>query len=273
VTSTIARPEHRGRDVLVAEGDPQSITATFAYGPTDKDLIGEDVDVFLERGCAGAWEKLGTATTTDGGGVVFDVPGDKVLERGRHRVRLVVAGDRSHTDLIVEVVRRGAPIFVSDVDGTLTESETAEFPRLLEGTLPTAHPDAAAVLRTLADKGYLAVYLTARPEWLTRRTRAFLEANGFPPGIVRTTSGLTGHVGDSAALFKSLELAELRRRGFLIAWAFGNQPSDTDAYEAASIQPRRHRVFVGLDDRHGGRRIDAYRELLSDVAEAESVCE
>jgi phosphatidate phosphatase PAH1 len=263
---------HRGHDLLVTVGQPQWLIGKFAYGPTDVDLVGEQVDVFVERGCSGTWEQLGTATTThtgehatvdgvrdDGGRVYFPIPDDKALDVGRHRARFVVAGDRTYADLFIDVVRPSAPIFVSDIDGTLTSSEGAEVGALFLRTQPHARPGAATALSTLAAKGYSPVYLTARPEWAIARTRAFLASNHFPPGILRTTSGLMPHQGKAAAAFKAGELERLRAQGISVVWAFGNQPSDADAYDVASVEPRSHRVFVGCPTpgrrarAHGGR--------------------
>jgi hypothetical protein len=281
--SRSARSNHRGRDLLVPLGEPQWLIGKFVYGSSESDLQGERVDVFVERGCSGAWEKLGTTVTTradehdpvdgvtdEGGRAYFRVSEKDTLGLGRHRVRFVVAGDHSYADLLVEVVHPSSPIFVSDVDGTLTESEGAEVVTLVTGGLPRAQPGAAAVLSALAAKGYRPVYLTARPDWLTERTRAFLAANHFPTGVLRTTTKLFGATGASAAAFKSAELASWRAKGLAIAWAFGNRPSDTDAY--ALIQPPDHRVFLRLDDRHGGRRIEGYSDLLAYVSSLPSVC-
>lgn len=277
---------HRGRDQIVAVGDPQWIIGKFAYGLIDKDLKGEEVDVYVERGCAGQWEKLGTATTTaegahpsvegvedNGGRVYFRIPDDKLLAPGRHRVRLVVAGDHSFADLTMDIVPKGSPVFVSDVDGTLTESENAEYPALLTGSLPNAHPNAPEALAELVKKGYRPVYLTARPEWLTNRTREFLAARGFPPGTIHTTTGLTGALGSAATTFKAGELALLAQKGLEIAWAFGNKDSDAAAYEAAKIDPKDHRVFLRMSDPNGGRRIEAYSELLPVLQAEAPVCQ
>src|SRR5262245_32434911 len=57
-------PNHRGRDLFVNPGAPQWIIGKFAYGLSDKDLVDENVDIWLLRGCAGPWEKLGTVRTT-----------------------------------------------------------------------------------------------------------------------------------------------------------------------------------------------------------------
>jgi phosphatidate phosphatase PAH1 len=279
-------PHHRGRDAIYTAGEPQWIIGKFAYGMSDKDLKDEEVDVWLDRGCGGAWEKLGTTRTTEegahaivegvedsGGRIYFEMPAGKELALGRHRVRLVVAGDHSSADLLIDVVAKSAPVIVSDVDGTLTSSETAEYPALLTGDLPEAQPDAAAVIRALVEKGYRPIYLTARPEWLTDRTKEFLATRGFPPGIVHTTTGLTGALGGAAAKFKSAELVLIGQKGLAIKWAFGNKASDTDAYHAANVQPVDQRVFLQVDDTHGGRRIEKYADVLAAAQATATACQ
>jgi phosphatidate phosphatase PAH1 len=270
-------PHHRGRDQIVIEGQPQWVIGKFTYSMNDKDLKDEEVDIYLERDCSGKWEKLGTATTTSddqhpevegvpdtGGRIYFEIPKDKTLALGRHRVRLVVAGDQSS---------KATSVFVSDVDGTLTESENAEYPALLSGDLPEAQPDAPAVLKALADRGYRPIYVTARPEWLTGRTREFLDKHNFPRGIIHTTTGLTGALNGAASDFKSRELQAFVAKGLTIAWAFGNRASDTDAYEAAKIEPKDHRIFLQVDDKNGGKRIEAYKDILPAVTAAPKACQ
>ncbi|WP_437562671.1 lipin/Ned1/Smp2 family protein [Sorangium sp. So ce542] len=282
-------PNHRGRDLFLTPDDPQWIIGKFSYGITDKDLKGERVDIYLLRGCGGAWERLGSATTTEadathpevegvsdaGGRVYFQIPAAQRLGVGRHRIHMVVRGDLSSADLFIEVVPRGAPMFVSDVDGTLTGTETEEFTSLLLGQLPDAHPHAAAAFHRLVEKGYRPMYLTARPEWLVQRTRDFLEAYGFPPGVVHTTLGLTGATGDAAAEYKTAELEQLfERRDMVPAWAFGNTETDAEAYHNAGVTPLTRRVFYQFDDDLlGGRRIDDYGDLLAEIDELPSLCD
>jgi hypothetical protein len=285
--SAVGDPNHRGRDLFLNPGDPQWVIAKFAYGITDKDLKDEEVDLYLLRGCGNSWEPLGTATTTEedehatvegvedsGGHVYFEIPPNKALGPGRHRVRLVVRGDLTVTDVFIEVVPPGTPVIVSDVDGTLTGTETEEFTALLSGELPTCHPDAPEAFQILAAKGYHPMYLTARPEWLVGRTREFVDTYGFPPGIVHTTLSLTGATGSSAATYKTDELSALAERGMIPAWAFGNTATDAEAYENAGILPISSRVFYQFDDTaFGGRRIESYTELLAELEALPSLCE
>lgn len=262
---------HRGRDTLVVLSQPQTIEAKFAYGPVDKDL--HDEDVLIERELEdGRAEAIGTARTSadsdhdDGGRIHFTIPSDRALPLGEHTLRLTVVGDGTQTHLSLIVVPKDQPVFVSDVDGTLTASEVAEFPALARGKLPEAHPHAAKAFQLLRERGYIPIYLTARPEWLLGRTRAFLREHGFPPGIVCTKRDKSGGYGDSAATFKKMELDRIAHLGVRIEWAFGNMPSDARAYSEIIADPR-HRVLYRQDDpTFGARRIESYEEILSELS-------
>jgi hypothetical protein len=286
ITAATGFANHRGRDLFLRVGDPQWVLGKFAYGVLDDDIKDEDVDVWLLRDCGTQWEKLGTAVTTldnqhaavegvadTGGRIYFTIPTNKALGLGRHRLRLVVGGDLSATEMFIEVVPAKMPLFVTDVDGTLTTSENAEFPALLTGNLPDAHPDAAAALRALASKGYRPFYVTARPEFLVQRTREFLDTNAFPPGLVHTTLTLTGATGAAAATYKTDELAMIAARGLVPSWGIGNTASDADAYDNAKIQPLDHRLFFQFTDTvHGGKRIESYTDLIGPFSGLPGVC-
>jgi phosphatidate phosphatase PAH1 len=206
-----------------------------------------------------------------GGRVFFEIPAAAALAPGRHRIHLSVAGDRTGADLVLQVAHAGTPVFVADIDGTLTRSGTAEFRSLVRGTLPPAHPFAPDALHALAARGYVPLYLSGRPEPLLNRTRAFLAQRGFPPGLVMTTARKSGAIGSAAARFKSETLARaLTGRGFVAAYAFGDTPSDAEAYASARVQ---HRFFYRyLDATHGGRRFDSYQPLVADLRAAPLHC-
>jgi phosphatidate phosphatase PAH1 len=180
----------------------------------------------------------------------------------------VAAGDGSFTDLFIEVVPAGTRLVVTDIDGTLTTNETAEFGALLTGQTPAAEPDAAAVVTALAAKGFRPYYLTARPEWLTGRTNEFLTSAGFPPGIVETTTGGSGAVGADAGIFKTAALARITAKGLVPRFALGNSDTDAKAYASANITPAGNRVFLRYTDAaSGGRRIEKYADLLPVIAQ------
>jgi hypothetical protein len=279
-------PNHRGRDQYVNPGAPQWVIGHFAYGITQKFLIDEDVDIYAQRDCASQWELLGTATTTgrgaahaseegvddDGGRIFFQIPKDKEFAPGRHRIRMVVKGDGSMADLFIDVIPPNTPIFVSDVDGTLTSSENVEFEDLLIGVLPDTHPNAVEDYRTLVNKGYRVMYLTARPEPLVNRTREFLDARGFPPGIIHTTNWELGTtLGDDAGTFKTKELAELKAKGLTPKFGFGNRATDSQAY-ATSIADPNDRFFYQITEPFTGHKINDYGELLSQFQNTAPVC-
>ncbi len=271
-------PFHRGHDQYFQEGQDQWVIGKFSYGNFvfRGDLKGEKVDVYLLRGCGQSWEKLGSALTTSrrgehpttegiedqGGRVFFQIPPEKALGVGRHRLRLVVAGDRSATDLFIEVLPKGVPLFVSDVDGTLTTSELAELGNVLGSKISEAHPYAADALSGLAKRGYRPYYLSARAENLVSRTREFLTERRFPAGAIETSqAGLIGLNGDKAVQFKLEALQRLQARGFELVYAFGNTKTDAEAYAEAGI-PDSQRFFYRFDDEDfGGERIESYLQL------------
>ena len=278
----------RGRDMFYVDGEDQWVLAKFTkWGfPADKDIEGVPAHIFLDRGCAGEWEQLGVAVTTaegehptvegvddTGGRVYFKISDADRLEPGRHRVHLIVEEYWNTADLLIDVVPEGAPLFVTDVDGTLTTSENAEAWDFLLGTIPDAHPFAAEALSLLASKGYRPMYLTARPEWLDRRTREFVELRGFPQGIIHTTLTYGGGTGDTAVAYKSGEFALLKAKGLVPSWLFGNKDSDAEAFETTII-PTDNRIFYQFTDAlHGGRRIESYQELLAEFAALPDLCD
>lgn len=280
-------PLHRGHDMFYGPNDEVWVMAKFAYGLIDKDLKDEDIDIYLDEGCAGTWTLLDTVRTTDSGGhhptvegvedtggwVYYKLPSNITLAKGRHHFHLVVGGDLTSTDVTIDIVDPGAPLIVTDVDGTLTTSENEEFTALVSGALPDANPSAREVLSTLADKGYRIYYMSARPEFLVARTHDFVEARGFPPGLVRTTLNTTGALGSAAVGYKSGELAAIAARGLVPTYVFGNTESDAEAYDNAMISPVDHRVFFQFsDDVFGGRRIEDYAELLAELSALPQIC-
>jgi hypothetical protein len=279
---------HRGRDVFVRDGDAQWVVAKFEYGLPGRALADEDVDVYLLRDCS-RWESLGSVRTSSRGAVValpdgttsrddglvaIRIPDHARLAVGMHRVRFVVRGDRSYADALVDVLPRDAHFVVSDIDGTLTESESAVFLwELGVHRVPTAHPGAAAVLRRFASLGYHVFYLTGRPEWTAAETHEWLRANGFPLGVLRERSDLhTGLFARNVGAYKIRNLvATAQTFGRAPDFAFGNTEVDVAAYDAASVDDA-HQFYYRFDgDRRGGRRNDDYRALLVGFAGLPSI--
>jgi hypothetical protein len=290
---------HRGRDQLVREGEVAYAMAKFAYGPSDKDLEDEDVEVFLQPHCGGPATLVGTVATSaekgeaEGSTSLTAVdeaalgasPGHGrvtlslgTLPRGRHRVVFVVRGDGSRTEATIDVLPATAKIVVTDIDGTQTGSEYEEVTALLQGRQPSAQPGGAALLRALALRGYVPFYLTARPEQLTERTRRFLAENGYPPGPLHTTRGL-GALHGAAAAFKIAELGDLRASGLRPTVLLGNRPSDGVAFTSSVVLPADPAEkppecwLLQLDDATGRcRRIESWAEIVKEADEIPPSC-
>ncbi len=284
LTVALGSARHRGRDLFLREGEAQWALAKFAYGLNDDDLNDEDVDLYLLRDCT-RWEMLGTARTSldsaphaavegvndTGGRVYFEIPAARRLAVGWHRVRFVVRGDHTVADQWIRVIPAGARVVVSDVDGTLTESENAALLALLTGPPPGANAGGAAMLQALVARGWEVFYLTARPEWLAASTHDWLTLRGFPRGIVHTTLGLTGATGAPAQSFKTAELAALRTRfGRAPDYGFGNTDSDVGAYVAGGVAVPYYYRYTG--DVRGGTRVDDYTPLAARFSTLAPVC-
>lgn len=280
--SAIGPANHRGRDQIVKEGDHAVAQAKFAYGPSDKDLEGEDVEIYLQTGCAGSFARVATEIAggeqtqppkpgmIDGGGRVFFDLG--VLPVGRHRVAFVVKGDGSRTDARIDVLPASARVVVTDVDGTQTTEEYEEVWSVLAGTMPNAQPGGARLLNALAYKGYVPFYLTARPEFLTGRTREFLALKGYPPGPVHTTTTLSGALRAAAAAFKTAELGALRGGGFSPSFLLGNRPSDAAAFTAERQTNEACWLLRVTDALHGCRRVESWEDVVKEVDDLPQSC-
>jgi phosphatidate phosphatase PAH1 len=134
--------------------------------------------------------------------------------------------------VVVPQAVAGTPgIVVLDVDGTLTPTVARIF---------SVRADAAAVVRTYAERGHRIVYLTARAPALQGTLRGFLSRNGFPPGDLVAPKDWAEH--EAPAAFKSSVLADYRAHGWDIAAAYGDSSSDFEAYAREGIP--RERVFA-----------------------------
>lgn len=279
-------PMHRGRDMFFRDGEPQWVLAKFAYGTVGDRLKDEDVDIFVLTGCGAAWKKLARVRTSgsnhssrevegfedDEGRVLYQIPDSQRLPIGRHRVRLVAAADGTATELFIEVLPQGTELAVIDLDGTMNEGIAVEVAyKIFDATSP-ARDGSTDVLQTLAQKGYRPYYLTARADLDIGRTRDFIRQNGFPDGVIETTSLVVGEFGAAAAKFKEASLDRQKARGLVASFAFGNQKSDAEAFDHGGI-PREHRFFFAFDDQQfGGRRVDSYVDLASELHALPSTC-
>jgi hypothetical protein len=259
--------------MVVNPGQEQWLVAKFAYGPADKDLVDEDVEVWVRAAC-GSWAKLATVATSDdgsvtpppgyvddGGRVFYAVPADLRLGVGSHQVRMLVKGDHSQARFWLHVWPPGTHAVVTDTDGTITTSETDGLWTAFNPDSAQPRPHAAEMLHAYASKGYRVLYLTARPEFLTEATRGWYADRGFPWGVVHLSQTDFGVQSAAAAAYKGAYLTALaQQQGVVVDWAYGNKESDLQAYTGAGIPPSHVFLFAGeyqgpLD---GAHRLESY---------------
>ncbi len=278
VIAKLGRVAHSAQDVIVRPGDAVTIPGKFAYGRVSKDLEDETVVVFLDT-CQ-SYEALGTVVTDDDGRTAFEVSPDAVPSNpGIYNITQVVRGDASTVTSRLTLAPEGTRLVLFDIDGTLTisDAELADemkaeyFDELYSGKRPAeAYPDAAALTKAWAAKGYLLVYITGRPYWLAKLTRAWLEAQDCAPGHLHTTDRsrdalpTRGSVGE----YKLAYLKTLLDTGYKIDYAYGNAESDIFAYGKAGIPLERTHIIGEHAGKKGTKALQGdYTEHLLWVAE------
>lgn len=239
-TSLLVTPagaaNHSASDVVTPASKSASLTAKFAYGTISRDLDDEEVRVLLDT-CDG-WRDLGLHTTTADGRLTTPVP--VALGPGVYEARFQVAGDGSGTASFLWVLPAGTGIVLTDIDGTLTASDSQLFMQILDGDhVPVPYPGAADLMAAHAARGWVVMYLTGRPYPLTQLTRDWLSALAFVPGPLRVTDSnqealpTEGGVGT----FKRLSIEALAGQGYRFDFAYGNASTDVSAYLGAGIPP------------------------------------
>jgi phosphatidate phosphatase PAH1 len=234
---------HRGIDLIATSDEAtQLLTGKITYGPTDKDLEDEDVELFA---CIDAsWTVVGAARTNSDGRFSLALTGDERLPVGMRDLFVSVTGDRTGAAFIALVAPQSARIIVSDVDGTLTASEN-EYPKsLVLGGDVAAQPGAAAALMSLAQRDYTIVYVTARGDRFTQDTRDWFAAKGFPRGPTRMPTSIITMPGEDTVEFKRAAIESLA--GFDVKAGIGNRASDITAYTEAGLPA--DRIFIKLPE-------------------------
>lgn len=245
ITMRLARPDHRGTDLIATSEAPQVLRGKLGYGALDKPLQREPVELFACR--SGAWQLIGTAHTRADGRFAYALHGADRLPEGLRDLYASVVADRSGVRFLAYIAPVGTTLLVTDVDGTLTSSEASFVKGALAGAGVRPHANAAATLRAAAAGGHQIVYLTARGDRFTDDTRHWLGTHGFPRGPVRLASSLFVMPGAATVTYKKRVLDGLR--GFEVVAGVGNRASDVAAYTAAGVPP--HRIFVKTREYRG----------------------
>ena len=233
LVADLGDPVHRGLDLVAsADADDQLIEGDASYGPTDKALEDEQVDLFACK--EGAWQPLGSVRTDGEGHFALALSGDARLSIGLRDMYASIAGDRTGARFVAYVAPANSELAVSDVDGTLTSSENAYAGDIVLGLGVDAQPGAAAAFSRLAHAGYQPVYVTARARVFTASTRAWLADQHFPRGPVRLSPGVV-LPGGATQQYKSDTLAALQAADLAIAIGNGNRATDVAAYQSAGV--------------------------------------
>src|SRR5262245_60578156 len=125
----LTEPNHSAQDVIAAPDEHSVLAGKFTYGPLGSDLEDEDIRVWLDD-CDG-WRRLGDFATDGDGRIAVDVP--TTLSTGVHEAHFRVLGDGTTTQAFVWVLPRDTRVIVSDIDGTLTASDSELFAQILDG--------------------------------------------------------------------------------------------------------------------------------------------
>ena len=121
---------------------------------------------------------------------------------------------------------------VFDIDGTLTPGKYS---------ISTARDDAAAAVRSFADKGYKIIYLSARITFFQSGIPNWLKENQFPEGSIHVPEPDKDSSFDPVP-FKERILNIYKAKGWEFAAAYGDQSTDFKAYVDVGI-PKAH-VFA-----------------------------
>ncbi|MBS1121291.1 MAG: phosphatidylinositol transfer protein, rane-associated [Deltaproteobacteria bacterium] len=237
--SKLGEPRHRGVDLIAVEGDEnQTLGGKLAYTAADKDLEGEHVELFA---CVESeWRVLGGARTDDGGRFELTLQGTQRLPAGMHDLFARVVGDGTGVRFLAYVAKVGEGVIVTDIDGTITESENAIVNAVVFGD-DIGHRRGAPA--ALANSGHTVVYVSARGDQYTEVTRRWLREHGFPVGPIRLARAGFTAPGKRTVAFK---IAALRSLGVPIVAAIGNKRTDIEAYTNAGVAPAR--IFVKLPE-------------------------
>jgi hypothetical protein len=233
-----------GRDAIVKLGSPARVEAKFSYGPFAKDLEDEDVSLFV-RGQDCAWTRVGSVRTDDRGIATFEVPAAVLSKAGAYAFEAVLNSDGEAAPGAIYVIDGKTKAVVFDVDETLTIGDGELVEQLAFDADPEMRTDASKIVREWARAGWFVTYLTGRPHQLTDITRNWLDANGFPKGLLRTSESFgVSMSGDATQLYKATTLKALTKTGLDLRFAYGNATTDICAYSSAGIDPL-HTFIVG----------------------------
>jgi len=179
------------------------------------------------------------------------VPEEFAYGIGNGTAYSVLEGDGSCAVHGIFLWPTGTQAVISDIDGTLTLNDQELMKQINDQSYDQLeNTSSAELMQTWHDKGYMNIYLTARPHTFREPTRKWLEEHGFPFGPVITANELV--FDESARTYKREWVKRITEEfGWNIVAAYGNATSDIDAYNDAGI-PLNITFIIGENAGVGG---------------------
>ena len=277
------KPNHRGRDVLANPLSKVWFIGKFAYGAFDKDLKDEKIETWIRYQCQ-QWQKIDTRYSSrekdnktvdlvqDDGGRVY-VRHD-LSSQGQQttygQIKMLVKGDHSSANFYFDSVKKSQKVVVFDIDGTLTTDDKEMFKQVftqmfLGKYVPKMYKDADKVVNLYAYKGYHIVYLTGRPDWLTKISRDWLIKTPFARGTLHLTDTNAQFMPKKSGVqkYKTDFLNFLKKSAHVdIVAAYGNSTTDIGAYIAVGI-PKNKIFIIGKNaGKQGTQKIKSYTQHI-----------
>jgi hypothetical protein len=188
--------------------------------PFRPDIKGAKIEFFLEG------KKLGEGITNNEGVASITIDG---FAAGTHYIS--AQGPKgSLSRFLVEIADSSTPIFVTDIDHTISDISVWEFLFIPVEKIPEL-PGASIALNQLS-QDYSIYYLTARDDFMVRETKHWLDFKDFPVGAVAfwDFSLFSGQVPRDHGAYKELMLSRLTDRFKNVLVGVGDRPHDVAAY-------------------------------------------
>jgi hypothetical protein len=197
------------------------------------------------------WQMIGRTQTDDSG--VYELPDTGFVAPNGTPVYSMLEADGDCMEHYTWLMPPGSKFIVSDIDGTLTESDNEQFIQFSDETyVPKEITSASEMLQAWSMKGYPIVYLSARYHLYRNETRVWLRDQGFPLGPLVTEPTL-----QDANTYKTLWLNRMIQSfGWVPVAAYGNADTDISAYQNAGIAKSQTFIVGPLAGSGGTQPID-----------------
>lgn len=159
-------------------------------------------------------------------------------------------------------------VVVTDIDETLTTSDAEFVQQLLDPDYdPAMRAGGPELMQGYAERGFAIHYLTARARTLVvgedtsceQATVDWLVGHGFPWGEGRAWLSLADELvsGEDTSAYKAAAIGDRQDQGYTYAYAYGNAPTDIEAYAQAKIAPAETFIIGPHAGEQGTRAIEA----------------